>query len=83
MKLIHGLITATLAVVLFVPAAWAQAVPTTTAPIVPLQLKPTSTAPITLHMVDDSKAIYQAIGKSAGSMLCSIPTTSESMLRSI
>ncbi len=66
MKLIHGLITATLAVALFVPAAWAQAAPTTTAPIVPLQLKPTSTAPITLHMVDDSKAIYQAIGKSAG-----------------
>lgn len=66
MKLIHGLITATLAVTLSVPAAWAQAMPTTTAPVAPLQLKPTSNAPITLHMVDDSKAIYQAIGKSAG-----------------
>jgi type II secretory pathway component GspD/PulD (secretin) len=66
MKLIHGLITATLAVALSVPAAWAQAVPTTTAPVAPLQLKPASNAPITLHMVDDSKAIYQAIGKSAG-----------------
>jgi type II secretory pathway component GspD/PulD (secretin) len=66
MKLIHGLMTATLVVTLSVPAAWAQAVPTTTAPVAPLQLKPTSNAPITLHMVDDSKAIYQAIGKSVG-----------------
>jgi type II secretory pathway component GspD/PulD (secretin) len=66
MKLIRGIFAATLAVAFCVPASFAQAVPTTTAPVAPLQLKPTSNAPITLHMVDDSKAIYQAIGKSAG-----------------
>jgi general secretion pathway protein D len=66
MKLIRGIFAATLAVAFCVPAAWAQAVPTTTSPVAPLQLKPASNAPITLHMVDDSKAIYQAIGKSAG-----------------
>ncbi|MHB1023767.1 MAG: cohesin domain-containing protein [Acidobacteriaceae bacterium] len=32
----------------------------------PIQLKPVSNAPITLHMVEDSKVIYQAIGKAAG-----------------
>ena len=32
----------------------------------PLKLKPVSTDPITLHMVEDTKAIYQAIGKEAG-----------------
>jgi general secretion pathway protein D len=32
----------------------------------PLQLKPVSNDPITLHMVEDSKNIYQAIGKLAG-----------------
>jgi len=66
MKLIRGIIAATLAVALCIPAAFAQAVPTTTMPVAPLQLKPASNAPITLHMVDDSKAIYLAIGKSAG-----------------
>lgn len=32
----------------------------------PLELKPLSDEPITLHMVEDSKVIYQAIGKAAG-----------------
>lgn len=32
----------------------------------PIQLKPVSNDPITLHMVEDVKAIYQAIGKLAG-----------------
>ena len=29
----------------------------------PIQLKPVSNEPITLHMVEDVKNIYQAIGK--------------------
>ena len=32
----------------------------------PIELKPVSTEPITLHMVEDVKVIYQAIGKVAG-----------------
>ncbi len=32
----------------------------------PLRLKPVSNDPITLHMVEDTKVIYQAIGKAAG-----------------
>ncbi|HEX4156055.1 MAG TPA: cohesin domain-containing protein [Acidobacteriaceae bacterium] len=32
----------------------------------PVQLQPVSTDPITLHMVEDTKIIYQAIGKAAG-----------------
>ncbi len=32
----------------------------------PLELKPVSDDPITLHMVEDTKVIYQAIGKAAG-----------------
>lgn len=32
----------------------------------PVQLKPVSNDPITLHMVEDVKNIYQAIGKAAG-----------------
>src|SRR5580698_1481974 len=32
----------------------------------PIQLKPVSNDPITLHMVEDVKNIYQAIGKAAG-----------------
>lgn len=31
-----------------------------------VQLRPVSTDPITLHMVEDTKVIYQAIGKAAG-----------------
>ena len=32
----------------------------------PVELKPVSNDPITLHMVEDTKIIYQAIGKAAG-----------------
>lgn len=32
----------------------------------PVELQPASNDPLTLHMVEDSKAIYQAIGKLAG-----------------
>jgi general secretion pathway protein D len=32
----------------------------------PIQLKPVSNEPITLHLVEDVKVIYQAIGKAAG-----------------
>ncbi len=32
----------------------------------PVELRPVSTDPITLHMVEDTKIIYQAIGKAAG-----------------
>ncbi|MBS1798918.1 MAG: type II and III secretion system protein [Acidobacteria bacterium] len=32
----------------------------------PIELKPVSNAPLTLHMVEDVKNIYQAIGKMAG-----------------
>src|SRR5277367_4935838 len=32
----------------------------------PVQLKPLSTEPLTLHMVEDSKIVYQTVGKSAG-----------------
>lgn len=32
----------------------------------PIQLKPISNEPLTLHMVEDSKIVYQAVGKAAG-----------------
>jgi general secretion pathway protein D len=32
----------------------------------PVQLKPVSNEPITLHMTEDSKVIYQTVGKAAG-----------------
>ena len=32
----------------------------------PLKLKPVSSNPLTLHMVEDTKVLYQAIGKEAG-----------------
>jgi len=32
----------------------------------PLQLKPLSNEPLTVHMAEDSKMVYQAIGKAAG-----------------
>lgn len=32
----------------------------------PVQLKPMSNEPLSLHMVEDSKVIYQAVGKAAG-----------------
>ena len=39
----------------------------------PVELKPVSNDPITLHMVEDSKVIYQAIGK-AGGLECHLST---------
>jgi general secretion pathway protein D len=32
----------------------------------PVELKPLSSEPLTLHMTEDAKAIYQAVGKAAG-----------------
>jgi general secretion pathway protein D len=32
----------------------------------PIQLKPISNEPLTLHMVEDSKVVYQTVGKAAG-----------------
>ncbi len=32
----------------------------------PAQLKPMSNEPLTLHMVEDSKVVYQAVGKASG-----------------
>lgn len=32
----------------------------------PVQLKPLSNEPLTLHMVEDSRVVYQAVGKAAG-----------------
>jgi general secretion pathway protein D len=32
----------------------------------PIQLKPLSNEPLTLHMVEDSKIVYQTVGKAAG-----------------
>jgi len=32
----------------------------------PIQLKPISNEPLTLHMVEDSRVVYQAVGKAAG-----------------
>lgn len=62
--------TIPLALLLAVPltgAASAQSALTTTKPVEPIQLKPASNAPITLHSADeDSKAVYLDIGKVAG-----------------
>jgi hypothetical protein len=66
MKIASRWFAITLAAALSGPLAWTQTAPTTTKPVVPLQLKPLSNAPITIHMIDESKTIYQAIGKLAG-----------------
>ena len=66
MKYASVFLAAALAVAMSGPAAFAQAAPTTTKLPAPLQLKPASNAPLTLHMNDDSKVIYEAIGKAAG-----------------
>ena len=56
----------TLAALLAGPIAWAQRPPTTRDRVTPIQLKPTSSTPITMHATDDAKNIYLAIGKLAG-----------------
>ncbi len=67
MTLVRGIFVSILAVAVGGSGAWAQKTPATlTRPPVTVQLKPTSSAPISLHLMDDSKAIYLAIGKLAG-----------------
>jgi general secretion pathway protein D len=66
MKIGSSPLAVVLAVLLSGPVALAQNALTTPNPAPTPQLKPTSNAPITLHMTDDSKNIYQAIGKLAG-----------------
>jgi len=66
MKIARGLLAVSLTAVLIGPVVLAQTALTTTAPIAPLQLKPPSSAPITVHMNDEPKNIYLAIGKAAG-----------------
>src|SRR5450631_4316830 len=65
-KLTTAMSALTLAVLLTGPLTSAQTMPTTTKPPTPIQLKPLSNAPITLHVTDESKNIYLAIGKAAG-----------------
>jgi hypothetical protein len=57
---------AILAVLFSGTLARAQPAPTTTKPVEQIQLKPTSRTPINLHITDQSKAIYQTIGKLEG-----------------
>jgi general secretion pathway protein D len=45
------------------PAAERQEIESMSAPV---ELKPVSNEPLTLHMTEDAKVIYQAIGKAAG-----------------
>jgi general secretion pathway protein D len=66
MKIPTTLFAITLAAALSGSIAGAQTALTTTTPVTPMQLKPLSSGPITIHMIDDSKTIYLAIGKLAG-----------------
>src|ERR1035437_4967908 len=66
MKCASGIVALTLSVFVSGSAALAQALPTLTRPVTPVQLKLVSSALITLHLTDDSKTIYLAIGKLAG-----------------
>jgi type II secretory pathway component GspD/PulD (secretin) len=63
MKIVSTPLAVVLAALLSTPFAWAQ-MPSASAK--PIQLKPASNAPITLHTTDDAKNIYLAIGKDAG-----------------
>jgi type II secretory pathway component GspD/PulD (secretin) len=65
-KFSTALYAVTLLLLSAAPISPAQTAPTTTHPVAPLQLKPLSNVPISLHMTDQSKAIYEAIGKMAG-----------------
>ena len=47
----------------------------------PVQLKPVSNEPLTLHMSEDSKVVYQAIGRAAASTCFLILTTHRSASR--
>ena len=66
MKIVSRVFAITLAAALSGAVAGAQTALTTTKPVVPMELKPLSNTPITLHILDDTKTIYQAIGKVAG-----------------
>lgn len=66
MKYVSRCFALSLSILLSGSIALAQAAPTTAKIVAPIQLKPTSNAPITLHMVDDSRTIYQSIGKMVG-----------------
>ncbi len=47
----------------------------------PAVLKPISNEPLTLHMTEDAKVVYQSVGRAAASTSCSIPTTPRSASR--
>ena len=64
MKYSCGLVALTLSV--FLSGSSAVAVAQIAVTSKPIQLKPLSNAPITMHLADESKAIYLAIGKLAG-----------------
>jgi hypothetical protein len=49
----------------------------------PVKLKPISNEPLTLHMVEDSKVVYQTVGKAAGINVLFDPITTVSGSRSI
>jgi type II secretory pathway component GspD/PulD (secretin) len=66
MKIQSSPIAVVLAVLFSGSLAIAQPALTTTRPPTPVQLKPSTNAPITMHITDDSKAIYQAIAKLDG-----------------
>jgi type II secretory pathway component GspD/PulD (secretin) len=55
-----------IATLLAATLAPAQTLPTTTKPVEPPQLKATAKVPINLHVTDESKNIYQTIGKLEG-----------------
>lgn len=62
----HATLAFALALAIAPPMLHAQPALTTTTPVVPMQLHPHSSAPITLHTTGDAKAIYSAVGKAAG-----------------
>jgi type II secretory pathway component GspD/PulD (secretin) len=66
MKIARRLFAIILAAALSGIVAGAQTALTNARPVKPMQLQPLSKAPITMHMMDESKTIYQAIGKLAG-----------------
>jgi type II secretory pathway component GspD/PulD (secretin) len=66
MKIPCSPVAVVLAVLFSGSLAIAQPALTTTRPPTPVQLKPGTNAPITIHVTDDSKAIYQAIAKLDG-----------------
>ena len=66
MKIPGSPVAVVLAVLFSGSLAIAQPALTTTRPPTPVQLKPTTNAPITMHVTDDTKTIYQSIAKLDG-----------------